>query len=97
MRLFDWIDARLMTSDELLQIDEVPESLAVVGGGVIGCEFASVFSRLGSQVTVIEMMDQLLPGEESAPGARCSRPSRRPASRCTSRPPWRRPCRATPA
>ena len=44
MRLFDWSDARLMTSDELLAIDEVPESLAIVGGGVIGCEFASVFN-----------------------------------------------------
>ena len=68
MRLFDWSDARLMTSDELLQIDEVPESLAVVGGGVIGCEFASVFNRLGSRVTVVEMMDQLLPGEDKRTG-----------------------------
>ena len=45
-------DPRVMTSDELLRIDAVPASLAIVGGGVIGCEFASVFNRLGSQVTV---------------------------------------------
>ncbi len=68
MRLFDWSDARLMSSDELLQIDEVPQSLAIVGGGVIGCEFASVFNRLGSEVTVIEMLDQLLPGEDKRTG-----------------------------
>ena len=68
MGLFDWSDARLMTSDELLAIDHVPESLLIVGGGVIGCEFASVFARLGTQVTVVEMLDQLLPGEDKRTG-----------------------------
>ena len=61
-------DPRILTSDELLQIDHVPASLAIVGGGVIGCEFASVFSRLGSEVTVVEMLDQLLPGEDQRVG-----------------------------
>lgn len=61
--LFDWSDPRVMTSDELLFIDHVPASLLIVGGGVIGCEFAAIFARLGSQVTIVEMMDQLLPGE----------------------------------
>ncbi len=46
----------------------MPQSLAIVGGGVIGCEFASVFNRLGSVVTVIEMLDQLLPGEDKRTG-----------------------------
>jgi dihydrolipoamide dehydrogenase len=68
MGLFDWTDSRIMTSDELLRIDHVPASLAIVGGGVIGCEFASVFSRLGSDVTVVEMLDQLLPGEDQRVG-----------------------------
>jgi dihydrolipoamide dehydrogenase len=68
MSLFDWGDPRIMTSDELLQIDHVPGSLAIVGGGVIGCEFASVFNRLGSEVTVVEMLDQLLPGEDQRVG-----------------------------
>ena len=68
MGLFDWSDPRILTSDELLQIDHVPASLAIVGGGVIGCEFASVFSRLGSEVTVVEMLDQLLPGEDQRVG-----------------------------
>ena len=68
MGLFDWTDPRIMTSDELLAIDAVPASLAIVGGGVIGCEFASVFNRLGTQVTVIEMLPQLLPGEDQRVG-----------------------------
>ena len=68
MGLFDWSDPRMMTSDELLRIESVPETLAIVGGGVIGCEFASVFNRLGSEVTVIEMLDQLLPGEDQRVG-----------------------------
>jgi dihydrolipoamide dehydrogenase len=53
-----------MTSDELLGIDHVPENLVIVGGGVIGCEFAGIFSRLGTHVTVVEMLGQLLPGED---------------------------------
>ena len=69
MGLFDWSDPRTMTSDELLRIDVRPEPRsAIVGGGVIGCEFASVFSRLGSAVTVVEMLDQLLPGEDQRVG-----------------------------
>ncbi len=68
MGLFDWSDPRLMTSDELLAIDHVPESLLIVGGGVIGCELASVFARLGAAVTVVEMLDQLLPGEDKRTG-----------------------------
>jgi len=68
MGLFDWSDPRIMTSDELLAIDAVPDSLAIVGGGVIGCEFASVFNRLETRVTVIEMLPQLLPGEDQRVG-----------------------------
>jgi dihydrolipoamide dehydrogenase len=68
LRLFDFSDPRVMTSDELLRIDHVPASLVIVGGGVIGCEFASVFARLGTVVTVVEMLDQLLPGEDKRVG-----------------------------
>ena len=49
-----------LTSDGILGVGSVPESLVVVGGGVVGMEFAGVFSLLGSQVTVIEMLDQVL-------------------------------------
>ena len=87
MGLFDWADTRIMTSDELLSIDEVPASLAIVGGGVIGCEFASVFNRLGTEVTVIEMLPQLLPGEDQRTGRTLQQAFKKPASPCTSRPP----------
>lgn len=50
----------VVTSDELLNLSEVPEKLVIVGGGVIGCEMASIFSAYGSKVTVIEMMPTLV-------------------------------------
>ena len=56
------VDGRLvLTSDEVLALDALPASVAVVGGGAIGCEFASMFSDLGSQVTVLEALPSLLP------------------------------------
>lgn len=55
------VDGRLvMTSDEVLDLSEIPGSVAVIGGGAIGCEFASMLSDLGSQVTVLEVLPQLL-------------------------------------
>ncbi len=51
----------VMTSTEILEIDELPESLVVIGGGVIGIEFASFFSSLGVKVDVIEMLDEIIP------------------------------------
>ena len=50
-----------LTSREILDIDHIPESLVVIGGGVIGCEFASLFSTLGSKVTVVEMLPEIVP------------------------------------
>lgn len=52
-------------STRMLSIDYVPASLTIIGGGVIGMEFASIFSQLGSQVTVIEFMKQILPPFDS--------------------------------
>lgn len=54
----------LCTSNELLKNDEIPESLLVIGTGAIGCEFASVYQRLGSDVTMVEMSDQIIPIED---------------------------------
>lgn len=51
----------VMTSTDILEIDTLPESLVVIGGGVIGIEFASFFSSLGIQVDVIEMLDEIIP------------------------------------
>lgn len=56
-------DDLVLSSEGILRIGSLPESIAIVGGGVIGCEFASLFSRLGSKVTIIEMMDRLLAGQ----------------------------------
>lgn len=55
----------VMDSTDLLSIDHIPESLTIIGGGVIGMEFAGIFSSLGSQVTVIEFMKQILPPFDS--------------------------------
>ncbi len=55
----------VLTSREILDIDHVPESLVVIGGGVIGLEFASLFSTLGSRVTVVEMLPEIVPSLDS--------------------------------
>lgn len=52
---------RCITSKEMLELDEVPERLCIIGGGVIGLEFASIFNQLGSKVTVLEYCKQILP------------------------------------
>ena len=54
-------DPRVMTSTELLQLQTLPRHLAIIGAGVIGMEFASVFQRFGSEVTVIEYLKECLP------------------------------------
>jgi dihydrolipoamide dehydrogenase len=57
------VDGRIvMTSDEVLALESLPTSAVVVGGGAIGCEFASMMSDLGVQVTVLEALPKLLPG-----------------------------------
>ena len=53
---------RIITSTEALSLEKVPEKLIVIGGGVIGLELGSVFSRLGSEVQIVENMDRLIPG-----------------------------------
>ena len=54
----------VMTSDEALQMKELPESIIIVGGGVIGMEWASLLSDFGSKVTVLEYADRILPTED---------------------------------
>lgn len=55
----------VMTSDEFLDLNECPPKAAVVGGGAIGCEFASTLADLGSEVTILELADGLLPGADA--------------------------------
>jgi dihydrolipoamide dehydrogenase len=59
---FDVDGAIVMTSDEFLSISELPKSAAIIGGGVVGCEFASLLSDLGTKVTILEAMPKILPG-----------------------------------
>ena len=51
-----------MTSDEVLDLDHVPARMVVIGGGAIGCEFASTFADLGAKVTILEGLPKILPG-----------------------------------
>jgi NAD(P) transhydrogenase len=53
--------SRIFTSDEVMSLDQLPRSLTVVGAGVIGCEYASIFAALGIRVTLIDMRPRLLP------------------------------------
>lgn len=59
---FEYDKKRVITSTEALELREVPESMLVVGGGAIGLEMGSVFSRLGTKVRVVEYLDRLVPG-----------------------------------
>jgi dihydrolipoamide dehydrogenase len=62
----DGLDSdRCVDSTGLLAQSEVPRRLAVLGGGIIGCEFASIFQRFGSEVTIIEMLDTLIAQEDA--------------------------------
>ena len=57
---------RIITSTEALKLKEIPKKLIVIGGGVIGLELGSVYLRLGSEVTVVEFMDKIIPGMDGA-------------------------------
>lgn len=54
----------IVSSDHILFLDKVPESLAIIGGGVVGSEFASCYGRFGSKVAIFEMADQIVPTED---------------------------------
>jgi dihydrolipoamide dehydrogenase len=59
-----WDDERLMDSTDALDLTDIPKRLLVVGGGIIGLEMACVYDALGSEVTVVELLDQLMPGAD---------------------------------
>ncbi|MGD8628496.1 MAG: dihydrolipoyl dehydrogenase [bacterium] len=68
-----WIDLpgieidgdRIITSDHALRLVGAGEDLVIVGAGAVGCEFAEVYSALGSKITIVEMLDQIVPGEDT--------------------------------
>ena len=57
---------RIITSDEAINLREVPKSIAILGSGAVGVEFASIFRRFGSEVTLIELLPRLVPVEDEA-------------------------------
>jgi len=57
---------RIITSTEALKLKEIPKHMIVIGGGVIGLELGQVYKRLGADVTVVEFMDRIIPGMDSA-------------------------------
>lgn len=65
--------SRIITSTEALELQEVPKHMIIIGGGVIGLELGSVYARLGSKISVIEYMDRLIPGMDSALGKELQR------------------------
>jgi dihydrolipoamide dehydrogenase len=68
---------RIITSDHALQLDHVPSSVVILGGGVIGVEFASVWRSFGAEVTIVEMLPHLLPTEEESSSKLLERAFRR--------------------
>jgi dihydrolipoamide dehydrogenase len=58
----DFDGARILSSDHVLEIEEVPGRVAIIGAGAIGCEFASLLADLGTQVTLLEALPRILPG-----------------------------------
>jgi dihydrolipoamide dehydrogenase len=72
------VDGRqIVTSDELLRNEVVPKRLIVLGAGAVGCEFASVYKRFGSEVTIVEMLPHLLPLEDADISAEFEKAMRR--------------------
>jgi dihydrolipoamide dehydrogenase len=61
--------ARIITSDEAIHLPQVPKSLVIMGSGAVGVEFASIFRRFGSEVTIIELLPRLVPVEDEAVSA----------------------------
>ncbi len=55
----------IISSSDMLGLEKIPKSIVIIGGGVMGCEFASIFSTFGSEITMVEMMEHLLPNEDA--------------------------------
>ena len=77
---------RVLTSEHALQLDRVPASVVVLGGGVIGCEFASVWRSFGAEVTIVEALPRLVAAEDEAVSKALERAFRSAASASWSAP-----------
>jgi len=56
-------DENTLSSDSALNIEKVPDKMVIIGGGVIGCEFASLFNTFGVKITIVELLDRIIPGQ----------------------------------
>ena len=61
---FPYDDPRLMDSTGALKLEDIPKRMLIIGGGIIGLEMATVYDALGSRISVVELMDQLIPGAD---------------------------------
>ncbi len=68
-----WDGLRILNSDHILELDRVPDSLVVLGGGAVGVEFASIFASFGARVALVEMLPRLLPVEDEEVSKELSR------------------------
>lgn len=59
-----WQDERLMDSTDALELKQIPKTMLIIGGGIIGLEMATVYSALGTQISIVEMADQIMPGAD---------------------------------
>lgn len=57
--------SKILSSNQILDLENLPKNILIIGGGVIGCEFASIFSSLGVEVSIVEYLDRLLPAEDA--------------------------------
>ena len=64
---------RIITSDEAIHLATIPKSIAIMGSGAVGVEFASIFKRFGSEVTLIELLPRIVPNEDEAVSAELAR------------------------
>jgi len=67
----------VLTSDEVLELDSIPDTMTIIGGGVIGVEFADIFSSVGCKVTIVEMLPRIVPLEDEEISAELARSFRR--------------------
>ena len=74
--------ARIITSDEAIHLKEVPASIAIMGSGAVGVEFASIFHRFGSKVTLVELLPRLVPVEDDAISAELEKSFRKRGITC---------------
>lgn len=59
-----WEDKRVLDSTDALEMTDIPKTMLIIGGGIIGLEMATVYSALGTEITIVEMMDQIIPGAD---------------------------------